>query len=141
MTDDKRLGLALLLMRLSVFLVMLMWTLDKFLRPAHAAGVFEHFYTMGGLGSTVFYLLGALELLLLLVFVAGLAQRFSYGVVLVLHAVSTLSAWRQYLHPQEGMNLLFFAAWPMLAACLALYLLRGHDRYALGSRTAPGTLR
>ena len=27
-------------------------------------------------------------------------------------------------------NLLFFAAWPMLAACLALYLLRDYDRLA-----------
>jgi hypothetical protein len=141
MTDDKRLGASLLLLRLSVFLVMLMWTLDKFLRPQHAAGVFEHFYAMGGLGSTVFYLLGALELLLLLAFVAGLARRLSYGAVLVLHAVSTLSAWRQYLHPQDGANLLFFAAWPMLAACVALYLLREHDRYTLGRRATVGTVR
>lgn len=136
MTDDKRLGVALLLLRLAVFLVMLMWTLDKFLRPTHAAGVFEHFYAMGGLGSAVFYVLGALELLLLLAFVTGLARRFSYSAVLVLHAVSTVSAWRQYLHPQDGVNLLFFAAWPMLAACAALYLLRDYDRYTLGRGAA-----
>lgn len=141
MTDNKRLAVSLLLLRLSVFLVMLMWTVDKFLRPAHAAGVFEHFYALGGLGSTVFYLLGALELLLLLTFVAGLWRRLSYGAVLVLHAVSTLSAWRQYLHPQDGPNLLFVAAWPMLAACVALYLLRQHDSYTLGRRAAAGTVR
>lgn len=34
---------------------------------------------------------------------------------------------RQYLHPFEGVNLLLFAAWPMLAACLALYALRDAD--------------
>jgi cytochrome c biogenesis protein CcdA len=96
---------------------------------------------MNGLGSTVFYLLGTLELLLLLAFVAGFARRFSYGAVLALHAVSTLSAWRQYLHPQDGVNLLFFAAWPMLAACVALYLLREHDHYALGRRVMVGTVR
>jgi len=32
---------------------------------------------------------------------------------------------RQYLNPWQ--NLLFFAAWPMLAACVALYLLRDAD--------------
>ena len=42
-----------------------------------------------------------------------------------MHTVSTLSSWRQYLDPFD--NLLFFAAWPMLAACIALYLLRDHD--------------
>jgi hypothetical protein len=33
----------------------------------------------------------------------------------------------QYLNPWEPNNLLFFAAWPMLAACFSLYLLRELD--------------
>lgn len=131
MPNTKRLSWALCLLRLSVFLVMLMWALDKFLRPEHAAGVFAHFYALGGLGSGAFYVLGGLELLLLLGFVIGAAMRLTYGAVLLLHAVSTFSAWHQYLHPQEGTNLLFFAAWPMLAACAALYLLRDNDAYTL----------
>ncbi len=44
-----------------------------------------------------------------------------------MHAVSTLSSFRQYLAPFKGPNLLFFAAWPMLAACIALFLLRDLD--------------
>ena len=124
MPNTKRLSWALCLLRLSVFLVMLMWALDKFLRPEHAAGVFVHFYALGGLNSWVFYVLGGLELVLLLGFVIGASRRFTYGAVLFLHAVSTFSAWHQYLHPHEGANLLFFTAWPMLAACVALYLLR-----------------
>ncbi|MDF1578295.1 MAG: hypothetical protein P1P81_07615, partial [Desulfobulbales bacterium] len=57
----------------------------------------------------------------------GFMKRFSYGTVLVLHAISTFSSYRQYLAPYDGPNILFFAAWPMLAACLALYLLRDRD--------------
>lgn len=53
---------ALCLLRLSVFLVMLMWALDKFPRPEHAVGFFAHFYALGGLGRWVFYVLGGLEL-------------------------------------------------------------------------------
>jgi hypothetical protein len=45
--------------------------------------------------------------------------------VLLLHAVSTFSSYRQYLDPFN--NLLFFAAWPMLAACFTLYTLRDLD--------------
>lgn len=134
MNTAKRLSLSLLGLRLSVFLVMLMWTVDKFIRPEHAAGVFANFYAMGGFGASVFVVLGVLELLLLMAFVTGFARRFSYGAVLLLHAGSTLSAWHQYLHPHEGANLLFFTAWPMLAACLALYLLRDADRMTIDGR-------
>ena len=47
--------------------------------------------------------------------------------MLLFHSISTLSSYKQYFAPFEGPNLLFFAAWPMLAACLALYLLRDLD--------------
>jgi hypothetical protein len=30
-------------------------------------------------------------------------------------------------HSDLGPNILFFAAWPMLGACFALYYLRDHD--------------
>ena len=110
MDTRKRLAWALCILRLSVFLVMLMWTLDKFLRPEHAAGVYVHFYSVSGLGASTFYVLGAMELLLLIAFVTGYAQRLAYGAVLALHAASTLSSWQQYLHPYEDINLLFFGS-------------------------------
>jgi hypothetical protein len=125
MDVTARVRLPLFLLRIGVFIVMLMWTLDKFLRPAHSAGVFKKFYQLDLGGSGAFYVLGALELALLALFVTGTAKRWSYGAVLVLHAVSTFSSYRQYLQPFD--NLLFFAAWPMLAACVALYLLRDLD--------------
>lgn len=131
MNFTNRLSLSLLGLRLTVFLVMLMWALDKFIRPEHAAGVFERFYAVAGLGASAFTILGALELLLLLAFVMGILRRFSYGAVVLLHAGSTLSSWHQYLHPHEGANLLFFTAWPMLAACVALYLLRDSDGFTV----------
>ena len=131
MNQQRRLAISLLLLRLGIFVVMLMWTLDKFVRPDHTAGVFATFYGVNGVDVQLAYVLGALELALLLAFVTGIARRWSYGIVLVLHAGSTLSSWSQYMHPFEGANLLFFAAWPMLAACAALYLLRDSDTYTL----------
>jgi putative oxidoreductase len=120
-----RVRLPLLLLRIGVFIVMLMWALDKFARPGHAAGVFKKFYHIELGAPMVFYIVGSLELVLILLFVTGTAKRFSYGAVLVLHAISTVSSYRQYMQPFD--NLLFFAAWPMLAACVALYLLRDAD--------------
>jgi putative oxidoreductase len=130
---DERVPRALLFLRLSVFLVMFMWTMDNFLNPAHTAQVYAYFYRIDGLGGGVSYALGAGELLLLIAFLVGYRKRFAYGAVLVLHAVSTLAAYRQYLAPLS--NLLFFAAWPMLAACFALYSLRDLDtQWVVASR-------
>ena len=127
MATNQRLRISLLLLRLGVFIVMLMWTLDKFVNPGHAAAVYENFYMLGGLGPVVMYTIAALELLLVLAFVAGAFKRLTYGLVLLLHGISTLSSYAQYFSPWEPGNLLFFAAWPMLAACIALYLLRESD--------------
>lgn len=135
----SRVRLPLLLLRIGVFIVMLMWTLDKFVRPGHTAGVFKKFYQVDLGAPGVFFALGALELILIVLFVTGTAKRFSYGGVLALHAISTVSSYRQYLQPFD--NLLFFAAWPMLAACIALYLLRDLDTLWVLQRTpVPGHL-
>ena len=125
---EKKLQLSLLSLRVTVFLVMFMWTIDKFINPGHAAKVYESFYYIAGLESVVMYAIGAVEIILLLLFLVGYKKTFTYGAVLILHAVSTLSSFNQYLAPFEGPNLLFFAAWPMLAACFALFLLRDQDK-------------
>ena len=125
--NPRHLTLSLLCLRLGVFIVMAMWTLDKFVNPSHSTAVFEKFYYIPGVEHTVMYGIGAIEALLILLFVAGIQKKYTYGAVLILHSVSTLSSFKQYLAPFDGPNLLFFAAWPMLAACIALFLLRDND--------------
>ena len=125
MKTEDRLRLSLLLLRLSVFAVMFIWTLDKFINPDHAIGIFKQFYFLDGISTSIMYALGVVEMVVILGFVIGFKKRWTYGVVLVLHAVSTFSSFGRYLAPWK--NLLFFAAWPMLAACITLYLLRDDD--------------
>jgi putative oxidoreductase len=125
--QDKKLQWSLLFLRLTVFLVMFMWTIDKFINPEHAGKVYEKFYHIDGLESVVMYVIGAIEVVILLLFLVGYKKKYTYGAVLILHAVSTLSSFKQYLAPFEGPNLLFFAALPMLAACFTLFLLRDRD--------------
>lgn len=137
---QQRLRVALLTLRLSVFVVLAMWTLDKFVNPGHAGAVFAHFYAIKGVGHASLIVIGGLETLLILLFVAGMFKRWTYAGVLLIHAMSTIASWHQYLHPFK--SLLFFAAWPMLGACIALYLLRDADtlasldRYVGASRSA-----
>lgn len=126
--QDKKLQWSLLFLRLTVFLVMFMWTIDKFINPAHAAKVYEKFYYIAGLEYVVIYAIGVVEISILLLFLVGYRKKYTYGAVLAFHAVSTLSSFKQYLAPFDGSNLLFFAAWPMLAACFTLFLLRDQDK-------------
>ncbi|HQU15862.1 MAG TPA: hypothetical protein PLO69_07135, partial [Gammaproteobacteria bacterium] len=69
----------------------------------------------------------ALELVVIVLFLFGVLKLFSYGVVLVLHLISTASAYHAYLTPFHDKNLLYFASWPMLAACVTLFLLKEED--------------
>jgi hypothetical protein len=123
--EKQRIAIAMMLLRLGIFVVMIMWTLDKFINPQHSGAVFEKFYGLDGLSSTAFVIIGLFQLVVVLAFAAGFMKHYSYGAVLILHGISTLSSWQQYLDPFN--NLLFFAAWPMLAACIALYVLRDLD--------------
>ena len=123
--DERKFGFGMLFLRATVLLVMLMWTFDKLIDPAHAAKVFQGFYSIQS-GTAVIMGLGVAELVLLVMFFFGIFKMYTYGAVLLLHALSTFSTFGKYMTPFDG-NLLFFAAWPMLAACVMLFLFREQD--------------
>ena len=112
-------------LRLGVFVVMFVWTIDKFVNPTHSIKIFQYFYCIEGVAEPVVYLFGVLQMVLVLAFLAGVKKRITYGLILFLHGASTLSSYAKYADVFN--NLLFFAAWPMLAACFTLYLLRDED--------------
>jgi hypothetical protein len=124
LTLQQKLQWPLFSLRFGVFIVMFVWTIDKFINPAHGSKIFQHFYGVA-VGESIVYVLGALQLILILAFLAGIKKRITYGLVFLLHAASTFSSYAKYLDVFN--NLLFFAAWPMLAACFALYILREED--------------
>jgi hypothetical protein len=130
---ERRLAVSLLLLRLSLGLVMMIWAFDKILNPSHGAAVFESFYGLAGVGESVIPMIGIAQALLVVAFLLGVARTWTYGAVLLMHGVTTLVSWSAYLQPLK--NILFFAAWPMLAGLIALFLLRHEDRLAsLGGR-------
>ncbi|MCC5857130.1 MAG: hypothetical protein JJT90_03175 [Ectothiorhodospiraceae bacterium] len=129
---EQRLRLGLFFMRVSVFLVMAMWSFNKLLAPEASAGIFERFYHIGGLGVASMYAIGLVQLAIEVLFLLGVARFWTYGFVLLTHGASTVSSWQQYLNPFD--HLLFLAAIPMLAACLALFLLRDQDTLLVAGR-------
>ncbi len=129
-----RLGVSLFLLRAGVFVVMIFWSIQKLAAPEAAAGIFESFYYLGGLTPPVLYTIAIVQMVIEVAFVLGVLRFWTYGFVLIAHAISTLSSWEQYLQPLD--NMLFLAAIPMLSACAALFLLREQDNLlSLGHRT------
>lgn len=126
----QRVSLVLLLTRISIFIAMSIWVVDKFAQPDHVAAVFKTFYGIDGLGTGVSYLLGTVQLVIMVGFILGVKKRFTYGLVFLMHAASTLVSFPRYLAPFEPGNILFYASWPMLAACFTLYYLRDLDTRA-----------
>jgi hypothetical protein len=142
MIDDlnRKLRLSLLLLRLSLGLVMMVWACDKIFNPDHGGAVLQSFYGIAGAGEQVVQGLGVIQALIVVAFLLGLARTYSYGAVLVMHAVTTFISWSAYLDPLK--NILFFSAWPMLAGLIALFLLRDHDRIAsFGGKSRSGEAR
>jgi uncharacterized membrane protein YphA (DoxX/SURF4 family) len=131
--SKEKLEWSLLGLRLSVFIVLIMWTVDKFVNPSHSAAVMKVFYSIPDISASIAYIMGVLQLALVLSFLVGFQRRWATLIILIMHLSSTLVSFGRYLDPWAGSNLLFYAAWPMLAAIVALYLFRDYDnKFSLG---------
>ena len=122
---QSNLEICLFLLRVTVFIVMFAWTVDKFVDPGHGIAILEHFYFIGGASEIIVKVIGGLEMVLILAFVAGMWKKYTYGLILLFHGMTTLASWDAYIPPD--VTLTFFAAWPMFAACITLFLLRDLD--------------
>lgn len=129
MTDlqEKKIPLALLVLRISIALFLAPWVVEKFTQPETTAKIFAHFYGIEDLAPMASYAIGGLWALLLLAFVTGFKKRFSYGLVMLFHGIVVLATWKQLLPFLESYNHLFLASIPALGAMIVLYMLRGLD--------------
>jgi putative oxidoreductase len=118
--------LALFFLRVGLGLFLLLWSCDKFVEPSATVHIMKAFYNVST-GRTVVFILGTTEALVGVLIMAGLWKRFSYGVGLTVHAISTVASWKQLMDPFERQHHLFLAAVPVLTGFIALYLLREHD--------------
>jgi hypothetical protein len=130
-TTGTRAAAALLILRLSLAVFLLQWSIEKFIVPEAAIRIGQNFYGVA-LGAASVAILGALETLVALALLFGIYRRLSYGLAALIHAVSVVATWRQLLHPYgAGQNHLFIAGVPVLAAFILIYMLREWDGYSV----------
>jgi putative oxidoreductase len=122
-------------LRVSLGVFLLLWGVEKFVIPTPTVPLWDKFYGVG-LGASLVPFVGALESVLALAIVVGLWRRVSYGLGLLVTAVSGLSSWRQLVDPWGlraggSPNHVFLAGAPALAAFVALYRMRAQDSWTL----------
>lgn len=125
----KNLKISLLITRISVVLFMIPWVILKFSNPQYTSDIIGYFYGFK-IPEWAPTAIGVFWVVLLTSFMAGFQKRFSYGLVLLLHAISTLSTYKILLNPfstGDQKDVLFMAALPALGAILLLYVLRSED--------------
>ncbi|MEM7771823.1 MAG: DoxX protein [Cyanobacteria bacterium P01_E01_bin.6] len=127
MVNQQRLIISLFVIRVSVGLFFLIWAIEKIVHPELTNQVFSTFYHLQ-IPNALSIGFGILQLLIVLMFMVGLFKIWSYGLLLGMHAVSTISTYERLLNPYEPPNHLFWAAVPTLGAIIALFLLRKGDR-------------
>ena len=125
---EQQLKIGLFLIRLSTGIFFLVWSVEKLIFPEVTQKIFSRFYMME-ISPTVAYGIGIIQTLIILAFMAGLFKLWTYGAILGMHAVSTLSTYKELINPYEPPNHLFWAAVPLLAALIALFLLRKEDTF------------
>ena len=127
MTYPAALPRALFIIRWSAVIFLLPWTVEKFLYPEKAQGIAAAFYFVDELPLWGSYLQGLVWAVLLGLFAFGMMRTWTYGLVALFHGVSTVSTVGRLIDPYEGVNHLFYAAIPTLAALVALWMLREYD--------------
>ncbi len=136
--NTRRLEFGLAVIRLTAAAFFLVWSIEKIVAPERAASVFQAFYFIESLPAMSSLLVGIAQTAIILAFACGLWKIWTYGAVLLMHTVSTLSTIGQLADPYNDINHLFWAAVPVLGALIALFILRKDDTWlTLGGPSHP----
>ena len=152
-----RLNVSLFIMRLSIGAFLLVWSSLKFLRPEWMVNVFKGTYKQTWVTQDHAFIVGALQMLVVIIFILGLWRTATYLFVTLMHATGVLGT-------LLGGSLLFkgglikalstgtftigyinFPAnllWTSVAtlgALVALFLLRHHDGWTVDGFRKRGT--
>ncbi|MEP3276943.1 MAG: hypothetical protein ABJN26_24185 [Stappiaceae bacterium] len=127
MPDQRRLEIALFILRLSTGAFLVAWTSLKFFRPEWMVNIFHNVYGQAWATQDLSYVIGGIQALLVLAFLAGFARTFTYGLVTIMHATGVIGSIPGLINFTKYPNNLMWAAVAALGALVALFILRKWD--------------
>jgi uncharacterized membrane protein YphA (DoxX/SURF4 family) len=137
--QGRRIALALLILRITLGLFLLLWGLEKLIIPERTVGIYDHFYGIP-MTTAVAPVLGVLQVALSLALLVGLWRRWSYGLATLVHAYSVIASWQPLIDPWGliwgEVKHLFLAGVPVLAGFVVLYMLRDLDLWTVDGQRA-----
>ncbi|MBI3453225.1 MAG: DoxX family membrane protein [Rhodospirillales bacterium] len=133
----QREALALLAIRLAAGYFLLVWGASKIVIPEQTQALFAYFYGIN-LGEALPYALGSAQLAVAAGIVLGFQRRIVYGLGFLIHGTTVLITAKFWLFPlviEDGIPIYrsYVTSLPALAAFIALYAFRDHDRWSLDS--------
>ncbi len=127
MTDQRRLEISLLILRLSTGAFLVVWTSLKFFRPEWMVNIFQNAYGQAWVTQDLAFLIGTIQGLLVLAFLIGFARRITYGLVTLMHATGVIASIPGLINFTQYPNNLMWTAVGTLGALVALYIMRDRD--------------
>lgn len=132
MTQQRRIEIALLIIRLTAALFLGLWATLKFHRPEWTQNIFKGAYKLGELGLEtlpveVSYTLGGIQIIIVLAFAAGFMRFWTYGLMMLMSAAGVLGSLTSFATYFNYPKNLMLTSIPTLGALIALFLLRDLD--------------
>ncbi|MBC7131866.1 MAG: hypothetical protein H5U16_02005 [Roseovarius sp.] len=135
--QDRRDGLALLLLRLGLAWFIFVWAAHKIITPGQYQSLARHFDGVE-VSLTQVWLIGGVQIALCALVALGVLRYFSYGSLLLIHFFTVTRRWEGFLDPfalsdrgfPVNRNQVIDLA--VLAAFIALVLLIPRDHFSIG---------
>ena len=127
MTEKLRLEFALLTLRIGIGSFMVVWASLKFFRPGWMVNVFTKTYGLEWVTHDMAFVVGSIQMIIVIAFITGFFRTWSYGIVLVMHATGVIGSISSLVNFTRFPNNLLWTSVATLAGLIALFLLRNHD--------------
>ncbi|WP_045391600.1 hypothetical protein [Falsirhodobacter sp. alg1] len=128
---DTRIPVALLIMRLTIAAFFAAWSSLKFYRPEWFENVFKNVYGLEFASQNMSWVVGLIQMLLVLLFVIGFLRTYTYGAIALMLCAGVVGSIPSLMEYTTYPNNLMWAGVPTLGAAISLFLLRDYDRYTV----------
>lgn len=104
-----------------------MWASLKFYRPEWMVNVFRNVYGQAWVTQDLAFLVGGLQMAIVIAFLIGFARKYVYGFIVLMHATGVIGSYANLINFTKYPNNLLWTSVATLGALIALFLLRESD--------------
>ena len=141
MTQERRIEIALLIIRVTAAIFFGLWATLKFHHPEWQRNIFEGAYNISFLTITdnLSYFLGTVQIIIILAFVSGFMRTWTYGAIMLMSAAGVIGSLGSFMTYYNYPKNLMLTSIPTLGALIALFILRDMDNlFSLSGRKTAG---